>query len=109
VSARDALAAMRGRLADIQVRVADDIADLDRFPTRLLSQSQHDRRVLARHNAALVEGHEAVLAIHQPEWTGPDVLHASGYYRCSADHWTLDDQTPACPTVHAIETALDPR
>jgi hypothetical protein len=107
VSARDALAAMRGRLADVQVRVADDIADLDRFPTRLLGQSQHDRRVLARHNAALVEGHEAVLEIHRPEWTSDH--HGGGFYRCSADHWTLDDQTPACPTVTAIETALEGR
>lgn len=58
---------------------------------------------------ALVGALEAVLAIHQPEWTGPDVLHSSGYYRCSADHWTLDDQTPSCPTVAAIETALEGR
>jgi hypothetical protein len=57
----------------------------------------------------LVEALEAALAIHQPEWTDPDVLDASGYYRCSADHWTLDDQTPACPTVTAIETALEDR
>jgi hypothetical protein len=55
----------------------------------------------------LVEALEAVLAIHKPEWTSDH--HGSGYYRCSADHWTLDDQTPSCPTVTAIETALEDR
>jgi hypothetical protein len=56
---------------------------------------------------ALVGALEAVLEIHKPEWTSDH--HDGGYYRCSADHWTLDDQTPACPTVAAIETALEPR
>jgi hypothetical protein len=53
---------------------------------------------------ALVKGHEAVLEIHKPEYTSDQ--HGGGYYRCSADHWTLDDQTSSCPTVTAIETAL---
>lgn len=54
---------------------------------------------------ALVGALEAVLVIHQPEWTSDQ--HGGGYYRCSADHWTLDDQTPSCPTVKAIETAME--
>jgi hypothetical protein len=56
---------------------------------------------------ALVKALEAVLAIHQPEWTSDH--HGGGFYRCSADDWTLDDETPACPTVSAIETALGER
>lgn len=108
MSAQDALRAMRGRLADIQVRVADDIADLDRFPTRLLSQSQNDRRVLARHNAALVEVVEAVLDEHRRINVGgdswvcaicPTVTPSGG----------LAPTPYLCPTVTAIENKLEGR
>jgi hypothetical protein len=88
VSARDALARIRARSTSPW-----NVADIGEMRTGDVP--------------ALVEGHETVLEIHQPEWTSDQ--HGGGYYRCSADHWTLDDQTPACPTVTAIETALDPR
>lgn len=61
MTARDALAAIQERAATARVRATEDEADLARWPTRLMSQSQHDRRLLARDNVRLVGALEAVL------------------------------------------------
>lgn len=61
MTARDALAAIRERAATARVRAAEDETDLARWPTRLMSQSQHDRRLLARDNGRLGLALEAVL------------------------------------------------
>lgn len=93
MSARDTLARIRARYEDTHM------------PPR--GRGVGAFSMLQPEFEAFVEGYGAVLEIHKPEWTSDH--HGSGYYRCSADHWTLDDQTPACPTVQAIETALEGR
>lgn len=61
------LAAIRERSSVARMRAAEDEADLARRPTRLMSQSQFDRRLLARDNTRLLAALEAVVEV-AAEW-----------------------------------------
>jgi len=78
---RDELRQIRERAATARVRATEDEADLARRPTRLMSQSQFDRRLLARDNVRLLKALEAVCGLIDEAFESTGLQRDRAYFR----------------------------